>query len=211
MTTSDKIKHSEMKTLAITFVSALLIVGAALLYDNMKGVETTEGEIMVGKTVVTYDATGRAVNELTLTTNGKEWKETMMKQMSYTGGTVETATYVKNEGEWVATARMTYENVEGTLALTKVERMGADGQWSTQAEIDLADLSDDEGMMNDMVFDASGNLIMNATYVYDEQGRRGIQKEEYDYEQDRLKRRVSYEWGEEGDWQKQLVSNLMAR
>lgn len=200
-----------MKTLALTFISAAAIVGAALIYDKATTSESFEQNIMIGKTIVTHDAAGRPVNQITLTTNGKEWEETMMKQTSYEGDEVKTATYCKQDGQWVATTKTTFANVGGTLTISRIEKMTPDGQWKTQAEIDLADLSDDNGLLNDIVFDENGNLIMNATYVYDNGARQGLQKEEYQYNNDQISQTVSYSWDPDGKWQKQMVSNLLAK
>ena len=199
-----------MKTLVITFMSAIAIVVAALTYDMITS-DGNANDHLVGKTIVSHDSLGRPVNLLTLTTTGKEWKETMMKQNTYNGNSVTSATYIKENGNWVATTKFTYDNVDGTLALTKIEQMTPDGNWATQAEIDLADLSEDDGMMNDMVFDADGNLVMNATYLYKGDNRTGIQKEEYTYEGSQMKRTTSYSWGENGNWQKQIVTNMFVK
>ena len=200
-----------MKTLAVTFLTAAAIVIAALAYDKATNTNSLNNDIMIGKTIVTHDAAGRPVNQITLTTNGKQWEETMMKQTTYEGDSVKTATFSKQDGQWVATTMSTYTNVEGTLILARIEYAAPNGKWATQAELNTDDLSEDNGLLNDIVFDANGTLVMNATYIYDNGNRKGLQKEEYQYSDNKISQTVSYTWEEDGEWQKHIVANQLAK
>lgn len=199
-----------MKTLAITFISALTIICVALAFDKSSAAGPAGDGCLVGKTIVTHDALGRVCNELTLTTNGKEWEETMMRRTSYDGDNVEAVTYKRKDGDWQATTKMTFSKAGETLACTAVAVMETDGEWRQVAKRDLTDLSDGDGLVDDMVFDSKGNLIMKATYVYESGRKVGLDKEEYTYNDGRARQRTSYSW-DDGAWQRQVVANVVTK
>lgn len=199
-----------MKTLAITFISALTIICVALAFDKSSATDATGDGCLVGKTIVTHDALGRICNELTLTTNGKEWEETMMRRTSYDGDNVETVTYRRQDGDWQATTKMTFAKTGEALVCTSAAVMEADGEWHRMAQRDLTDLGDDAGLVDDMVFDSKGNLVMKATYVYENGRKVGLSKEEFTYNGGRARQRTSYSW-DDGAWQRQVVANVVTK
>lgn len=196
-----------MKTLAVTFLSAIAIICAAIICDSLTNESCDEDACLVGKTIVSRDIYGRVTNELTLAINGKEWRETSMKQVSYSDNKVETTTYDKVNGTWVPVSRLVSVSVNGVDATKTYYEADAAGHWSIAANFDEADLSNDD-VVDDLVFDANGNIVMQATYVYNGDKRVGLQKEEYEYEGNSQVRRTSYSWGAD-QWRKDLSSKLI--
>lgn len=197
-----------MKTLAVTFISALAIICIAITYDKSAAANDSGRDFLVGKTIVTHDSQGRPISELTLTARGNAWEETMMKRTSYDGPAIESVVYTKTNDGWKASTRQTYVNTGGVLVCTSISRMASDGEWDVQIARDVEDLSDGDDHLDDMEFDSRGNLVMKATYVYNGDSRVGLQKEEYFYDGGKMSQTTSYSW-DGGSWQKQMVSNLV--
>ncbi len=197
-----------MKTLAVTFFTAIAIVCVAIVCDMASGRNTTEDSGLVGKTILTHDSEGRITSELTIAINGKEWQETSMKQLSYYDNKVEAVTYNKVNGAWTAASKVVTESVNGEPANSTYFEADPSGKWVAVAEQKGDDLSDDE-VVDDMVFDAEGNLVMKATYVYKGDNKVGISKEEYGYEGSTQKSRVSYAWVGNA-WNKTVSAKLIA-
>lgn len=63
-----------MKSLAVTFFTAIAIISLALIFDvtSSNGVTTASGR--VGKTILTRDSQGRVTSELTFAIDGKKWE-----------------------------------------------------------------------------------------------------------------------------------------
>lgn len=197
-----------MKTLAITFFTAIAIIGIALICDVASGKVSTEEAGLVGKTTITRDSRGRVISELTVAINGKEWQETSMKQLSYYDNKNEAVTYKKVDGAWMATSKVVTETSNGVPVCYSYFVSSPSGRWVEVAEQKADDLSSND-VVDDVVFDAEGNLVMKATYVYKDGERLGLQKEEYGYEDNTQKTRVFYAWN--GDsWNKMVSAKVVA-
>lgn len=198
-----------MKTLAITFFTAIAIVGIALICDAASGKTSTEEAALVGKTIVTRDDYGRVISELTLAINGKEWEEAEMRQYSYYDNKSEAVTYKKVDGAWAATSKVVTVTANGMPVSLAYFSSTPRGEWNEVAEQKADDLSCDE-VVDDLVFDANGNLVMKATYLYNEDGKVGLDKEEYGYEANSQKTRVQYAWNG-NSWIKTVSSKVVAQ
>lgn len=196
-----------MKTLAITFFSAIAIIGVAMFFDMMSVRDNVSEDCLIGKTILTRDAAGRVTSELTIAINGKEWQETSMKQLSYYDNKTEIVTYNKVDGSWSAASKVVSAIVNGEPVSSTYYSATADGKWLAVAEQKEDDLSNSD-VVDDLVFDADGNLIMKATYLYKGDSKIGLQKEEYGYEGSTEKTRVFYAWGE-NHWNKTLSSRIV--
>lgn len=197
-----------MKSLAITFFTAIAIVGIALICDVASGKVSTEENGLVGKTTITRDSRGRIISELTVAINGKEWQETSMRQLSYYDNKNEAVTYKKVDGSWMATSKVVTETSNGVPVSLSYFVSSPSGRWVEVAEQKADDLSSND-VVDDVVFDADGNLVMKATYVYKDGERLGIQKEEYGYEDNTQKTRVFYAWN--GDrWSKTVSAKVVS-
>ncbi len=82
------------------------------------------------------------------------------------------------------------------------------GRWNFVAEQKSDDLSSSD-VVDDMVFDADGNLVMMATYAYRDGVKVGLRKEEYGYDDNKQKTRVLYAWS--GDsWSRAVSTKVVA-
>ncbi len=91
-----------MKTLAITFFTAVAIVALALVCDVTTSAGSDDSKGLIGKTILSRDSKGRVTSELTIAIDGKKWQETFMKQLSYYDNKIEAVTYKKVDGSWLA-------------------------------------------------------------------------------------------------------------
>lgn len=197
-----------MKTLAITFFTAVAIIGIALFCDYASSSITTDESSLVGRTTITRDSQGRVVSELTVAINGKEWQETAMKQLSYYDNKIEAVTYKKVDGAWIPTTKLVTETDGGMPVSYAYFSSAANGNWVELAQQKVDDLSSND-VVDDVVFDANGNIVMKATYVYHDGEKTGIEKEEYAYEGNTPKSRVSYAWSGSA-WNKTLSAEYVA-
>lgn len=197
-----------MKTLAITFFTAVAIIGIALVCDYASTTISASDNALVGRTTITRDSQGRVVSEVTVAINGKEWQETAMKQLSYYDNKTEAVTYKKVDGVWIPTSKLVTETEDGMPVSYAYFTSAPNGSWIELAQQQADDLSSSD-VLDDVVFDANGNVVMKATYVYHNGERTGIEKEEYAYEGNTPKSRVSYAWSGNG-WNKSLFSEYVA-
>lgn len=201
-----------MKTLAITFAFALAIISLAIYKGSVNSSATVNYDN--GRTIITYDAMGRVVSELSMITDGKKWKETTLRQTKYNGQFAETTTYVKRNtahGEaWIAASRQVCEIACGKSAYVVRYESLKDDKWAVEAERASNDLAAESDIVDDLVFDDKGNLVMKATYKWDEDGKKGLQMEEYQYDNNEYMRLVSYAWSNDG-WEKKAVSNIIVK
>lgn len=204
------IKYKTMKTLATTFALATAIIIGAIAYSNSNS-NASEMEVYNnGRTIVSHDALGRIVSELDVVADGKEWNETTLRQTTYEDNTAETVTYIKENGMWVAKTRQISEMSNGTISNVIRYDMSIDGRWVVKGEMPTNDLSQESSIVDDMMFDAQGNLVMKATYQYDNDGKHGLEKDEYVYVNGERKRTVSYTWNDNA-WQKTSVNNIVSK
>lgn len=196
-----------MKTLAVTFFTAIAIIALALVCD-MAARNFASDNALVGKTTVTRDAYGRVVSELTVAFDGNEWRETTMRKLSYYDGQNEAVSYEKVDGLWVATSKVVTETLNGQpVSFTYYVASPNGSKWDRVAKQMANDLSSSD-VLDDYVFDADGNLVMKATYVYRDGEKLGISKEEFSYQDNTPTSRVSYAWN--GDsWDKALSSDFV--
>ena len=178
-----------MKSLAVTFFTAIAIISLALIFDvtSSDGVTTASGR--VGKTILTRDSQGRVTSELTFAIDGKKWEEAVMKQLSYYDNKIETVTYKKADGVWNASSKVVTETEGGKPVRSTFFQASESGKWIVIAEQKADDLSNND-VVDDLVFDSAGNLVMKATYAYRDGQKVGLQKEEYGYENNKQKMKV---------------------
>lgn len=197
-----------MKTLVITFFTAIAIIGIALICDVASRNVSEQETGLVGKTVITRDTRGRVITELTMAISGKEWQETAMKQLSYYDNKNEAVSYKKVDGSWAATSKVVTETANGVPVNYTYFISSPSGRWVKVAEQQADDLSSND-VVDDIVFDENGNVVMKATYVYRNGEKLGIQKEEYGYEGDTQNTRVLYSWA--GDsWSRTVSTKVVA-
>lgn len=197
-----------MKSLAVTFFTAIAIISLALIFDvtSSDGVTTASGR--VGKTILTRDSQGRVTSELTFAIDGKKWEETVMKQLSYYDNKIETVTYKKADGVWNASSKVVTETEGGKPVRSTFFQASQSGKWIVIAEQKADDLSNNE-VVDDLVFDSAGNLVMKATYAYRDGQKVGLQKEEYGYENNKQKMKVFYAWNG-NSWSKTVSAKVVA-
>ena len=197
-----------MKTLAITFFTAIAIISVALACDYVSSTATSDANGLVGRTTVTRDSQGRVISELTVTIDGNEWRETSMKKLSYNDNKTEAVSYEKVDGSWVATSKVVTETAEGVAVSNTYYVASANGSKWEQVGRQMANDLSSSDVLDDYVFDADGNLVMKATYVYHDGQKLGIEKEEYSYTDNAPATRVSYAWN--GDsWGRALAAEYV--
>ena len=197
-----------MKNLIFTFGLAIAIIGGAIAVDTIFGTDSENCKLC--KTVIEKDAKGRVTQEITLTADDKAWVETSKKETEYTPSFIETISYVKKGEEWVATDREISSVRMGLVTSVSTFAKACDGSWVKTSERDLNNLSSDLDLVEDLVFDANGNLIMKATYEWTENGKSGISKEEYEYAQGETNKVTSYNWNGRS-WEMATISSVVAK
>ena len=68
--------------------------------------------------------------------------------------------------------------------------------WVKSIEARLASLSAEADVVDDLVFDAEGNIIMSATYKWQDNAKKGVNKYEYAYNNGSLSQVTSYVWAD---------------
>ena len=195
-----------MKNVVITFALAIVIIGAALAYNsNAAGHEVASYKQT--RTVVVSDNTGRTVEVLTKEIDGGKWVETKKQSLKYSDGNVETVSYLKQGDEWSPVEKEVSYLCEGNV-ISATHYVMDNGVWSVGSVDDYADLSAGTDVVDDMVFDKDGNLVIKSTYKWSGDVKTGLSREDYEYANGKCSRTISYAWNN-GGWEKTEVSDIL--
>lgn len=195
-----------MKNVVITFALAIVVIGAAVAYNSLAA-ENEVANYKQTRTVVVNDNTGRVIEVLTKEVDGEKWVETKKQAMTYADGKVETVSYLKEDGDWSPVEKVVSYLCKGNvLSATHYTLEG--GVWNVGRVDDYADLSANSDVVDDMVFDKDGNLVMKSTYLWDGNAKKGVSREDYEYANGKCSRSISYVWNN-GTWEKTVVSDIL--
>lgn len=199
-----------MKNLTITFALAVSLICSAVIYNKIQHDEQGQSSTTVAKTIVETDDEGRPSVEMTMVISGNRWVERSKKLYAYSNNcTIETL-YNCYNGDWVAEEKIISSYNNNSLIKTVSYSLADNETWVESSKESFDDLSYDDGMMHDLVFDKDGNLIMSAVYKWDDDSvETGVEKVEYVYDNNGIPmRHISYCWV--GDtWQKTEVSDFL--
>ena len=199
-----------MKHLTITFGLAVGLICMVILYNKSQSNELEAGTTTIAKTIVETDANGNVTSELTMVIAGNRWVEKTKKMMSYEQGRKTEVNYEFNDGKWVEVSKVVkLYNAEEVLNNEVMYAM-ANQVWVETEKRSYDDLSADSDVMEDLVFDKEGNLIMCATYMWNGSVKdKGVNKTEYVYDGSGAPcRQISYNWKNDS-WHKSQVSDLL--
>jgi hypothetical protein len=199
-----------MKHLTITFGLAVGLICMVILYNKSQSNELEAGTTTIAKTIVETDANGNVTSELTMVIAGNRWVEKTKKMMSYGQGCKTEVNYEFNDGKWVEVSKVVkLYNAEEVLNNEVMYAM-ANQIWVEIEKRSYDDLSTDSDVMEDLVFDKDGNLIMCATYMWNGSVKdKGVNKTEYVYDGGGAPcRQISYDWKNDS-WHKSQVSDLL--
>lgn len=199
-----------MKHLTITFAIAVGLICSAVVYNMVQHNTAIESSAVVSKTIVEKDAMDRVSIELTMVISGNRWVERSKKIYAYTPDCVIETMYNSVSGEWVASTKKISTYYNNSLIET-VSYTLADGlNWIERRKESFDDLSCDDGLMHDMVFDKDGKLLMSATYKWAEDNvTLGVEKKEYVYDENGMaNKHITYCWVG-NTWEKTEVSDIL--
>lgn len=199
-----------MKHLTITFAVAVGLICVAIMYNKAQVNENEMGTTTIAKTIVETDVEGKVTSELTMVIEGNRWVEKSKKEISYAHGCKTEVTYAFEDMKWVEVAKVV-KSYSGEESLSnEVCYAMTDRVWVEKENKSYTDLSKDNGVLEDTVYDKDGNLIMSATYKWeDEEKETGIEKTEYVYDAEgSLCRVVSYTWNGKS-WNKEQVADML--
>ncbi|MBQ3634919.1 MAG: hypothetical protein II951_04805 [Bacteroidales bacterium] len=84
----------------------------------------------------------------------------------------------------------------------------AEAKWSEAIEARLASLAEETDVVDDLVFDNNGHVVMSATYCWSGESKNGMDKKVFDYDDNgNLKSVTSYAWSG-NDWKKEATRNI---
>ena len=199
-----------MKHLTITFAVAVGLICVAIMYNKAQANENEMGTTTIAKTIVETDVEGKVTSELTMVIEGNRWVEKSKKEISYAQGCKTEVTYAFEDTKWIEVAKVV-KSYSGEESLSnEVCYAMTDRVWVEKENKSYTDLSKDNGVLEDTVYDKDGNLIMSATYKWeDEEKEAGIEKTEYVYDAEgSLCRVVSYTWNGKS-WNKEQVADML--
>lgn len=196
-----------MKQLAITFGVALAIILGTMIYGTFSEPQA-QLSLRQTKTVLTLDEQQRPITAVTYAAQGDKWVPVAKTETSYGDLENESIDYLMSNCEWTPQRREVAESVCGIELGKRLYQMGADGAWQLTAQRSSDDLSLDDGLVDDVVFDTQGRVVMKATYAWDATSKVGLQKTEYNYEGGRTKEVTSYVWSG-ADWRKDAISQVV--
>lgn len=197
-----------MKNLAIVFGVALAIVLGTMIYGYHGGPSATPANACrVTRTVLTLDEQSRPVAAVVYQQQDGEWVPVAKTETTYDGQTSEATTYELRNCEWTPVARTVSESACGIELAKRTYQMTPGGEWQLTYQRQSDDLALDDGLFDDVLFDAHGHVLMKATYAWDDNGKVGLEKTEYQYDGDDPTQSVSYSWNGSG-WNKQQVSQI---
>lgn len=203
-------KRKNMKYLTITFGIAVSLICSTVIYNKVQHNEEDLNSAMVAKTIVETDEEGRSSVELTMVISGNRWIEDSKRVFAYSKDCKIETIYNSRNGKWVAVEKHISSYNNNSLIETVSYTLADNNQWIESGKESFEDLSYDDGMVHDMVFDKNGNLIMSATYKWDEETMaNGVSKSEFVYDNNGMPcRHISYNW-EDNSWQKSEIADYI--
>lgn len=197
-----------MKKLIITFTLSIGIICAIVFYNIYKGDDATS-EVTFIKTLVQNDSVGRPSVTLTLELVDNKWIESELSEKFYDESSTTTIISAFVNGNWEKREKIIEDYYNGQVQGKTIYKPLND-EWKFESKVNLTDdLSKDNGIFHDIVFDMYGNLIMDATYMWNDKNNIGLNKEEYIYdENEKMIQKISYVW-QNNQWQKNLVADLL--
>lgn len=112
----------------------------------------------------------------------------------------------------VVTLAVAVAIIAATVSYNIFSKGGADSvavteaNWSEAVEARLASLAEESDIVDDLIFDANGHVLMLATYSYQGNVKSGMDKKEYDYDdKGNLRGVTTYAWNG-NDWKKSAAS-----
>lgn len=124
-----------------------------------------------------------------------------------------TISYAFVDSRWMPMSKVIVEHTEnGSEMSESVYTAGSDGHWMLLSHTSLTDLSQDNEMWNDVVFDANGNEVMVARYIWSDSNKvRGVGKKVCEYSESGLcEKQVNFEWVDD-KWMEVSVSDYYYR
>jgi hypothetical protein len=199
-----------MKHLTITFGLAVGLICAAMWYNKTQSNDMEAGTATIAKTIVETDAEGNVTSELTMVISGNRWVEKSKKEISYAQGCRTELNFDYVNGIWVEVSKVVKMYGEYETLNNEVCYAMSNKEWIEKGNKTYTDLSLDNGLLEDLVFDKDGNLIMSATYEWNDNAKnKGVNKVEYVYDGNGMPcRMISYAWDGES-WSKEQVSDIL--
>lgn len=199
-----------MKHLTVTFGLAVGIICSVVIYNKVQSNVFDMQSAKVAKTIVETDSEGRVISELTMVISGNRWVEESKRVISYAHDYKIEAVYEHQNDVWVEQEKIISSYYNNSLIKTVSYTLTENEKWVESSKKSFDDLSYDDGTMHDMVFDKDGNLIMSATYKWDEgENIAGVEKNEYVYNNNGMpSRQISYNWDGK-EWRKAEVADLL--
>lgn len=198
-----------MKKLTIIFALSLSVIIAIASYNTYKSNDDNKS-IVFTKTIINTNNNNQILSKTTLTLNGTKWIETSKIEYEYKEDSTTEILYGFSNGNWLREKKIINEyNNSSLISKTIYTFNNSKHIWIEHSKENYTDLSVDDDTFHDLVFDMYGNLIMDATYQWQDQIGEGLTKEEYTYLPNGMpNQKTSYIW-QGNQWVKSEVSDLL--
>ncbi|MBP5365262.1 MAG: hypothetical protein J6Y82_05000 [Bacteroidales bacterium] len=199
-----------MKRITLIFALSITLIAAVAAYNFYNHSDHDQNHYTIARTIVHTNPDNLITSKITMTLQNDKWIESTKVEYNYNGNQIEEIRFESHNGNWEKTKKIVRELNDAKALISKTTyTYNQSNTWETDTEEQFTDLSLDNNLLHDMVFDKNGNLIMDATYNWSEGLSNGITKEEYTYEKDgKPNQTISYVWSS-NEWVKDEVSDML--
>lgn len=199
-----------MKRITLIFALSITLIAVVVAHNFFNHSDNDQNHYTIARTIVHTNPDNMISSKITMTLKNDKWVESSKVEYNYNGNQIEEICFENRNGNWEKTKKIVRELNDTKALISKTTyTYNQSNTWETDTEEQFTDLSLDDNLVHDIVFDKDGNLIMDATYKWDEGSSNGISKEEYTYEKDgKPHQKISYVWSS-NEWVKDEVSDML--